>query len=90
MTRLAWLCVQADAATDEVYARLALVAEGEVKMSLKKSPDWIRMFMGTLRFMFPVFGEDFWVDMCVNPVSFSVGSVQCGVSVCTVCVRVSF
>jgi hypothetical protein len=38
--------VQADAATDEVYARLALVAEGEVKMSLKKSLDWIRMFMG--------------------------------------------
>jgi auxin response factor len=42
--RMAVCTVQADAATDEVYARLALVAEGEVKKNvLKKSPDWIRM-----------------------------------------------
>lgn len=30
-------CVQADAATDEVRARLALVAEGEVKISCSKN-----------------------------------------------------
>jgi hypothetical protein len=30
-------CVQADAATDEVCARLALVAEGEVKISCSKN-----------------------------------------------------
>lgn len=39
--------MQADAATDEVYARLALVAEGEVKIC-SISPDWIREFMGVV------------------------------------------
>ena len=37
--------MQADAATDEVYARLALVAEGEVNIC-SKLPDWIRVLTG--------------------------------------------
>jgi len=43
--RVADIELCADAATDEVYARLALVAEGEVNIC-SKLPDWIRVLTG--------------------------------------------
>ena len=69
--------MQADAATDEVYARLALVAEGEVKMSLKKSPDWIRMFKGIAEIHAPCLEKIFGL-ICVSalfPFLLAVSSV---------------
>lgn len=84
MMRLAWLCVQADAATDEVYARLALVAEGEVKMSLKKNPIGFACSWGSRRFICSPCLEKIFGLICVSALFPFPLPVWCE---CSYCVR---